>query len=548
VNLTNSRMTNNRNTAGTTLKTLLLISVAGLALGCEEGGSRTAYNNSNRSNTGGGDWSGAPRNPNSKYTSAMDQGSNDNRYNTRNMPRNGQMSDNDMAMNGSGNNYNNQYGNGSRAMNGMNNPNMANSNQNFNESMNSQGMTPGYGMSSANHRPGQKLEPFWISMIAEADRAIWDDQFKADKGMEALATRTQGTMPMPRPNGDDGAEGLSHVTFAMEGADFDPCVSRDGRFIAYASTQHRPTSDIYIKSVNGRTVTQLTADPANDVMPSFSPDGQRIAFCSNRNGNWDIFVMSINGGQALQMTSDLTHELHPSWSPDGKKIAFCRLGETSGRWEMWVMEVGGSGSSEFLGYGMFPQWCPLAKTGTDGRDRILFQRSRERGDHAFSVWCIDYRQGDASSPTEIAAAQGQALINASWSPDGNRIVYATLPNPNDLASASDKMPQSSLWMTGVDGTQRVLLTSGPFMNLMPTWCNDGRIYFVSDRTGAPNIWSIGTDRAITAATGKPSERFIETAHSAKPREMTPAHAPATANTPAEISTVHENHETPAEEH
>ena len=95
-------------------------------------------------------------------------------------------------------------------------------------------------------------------------------------------------------------------------------------------------------------------------------------------------------------------------------------------------------------------------------------------------------------------------------------------------------------MTSVDGSQRVLLTSGPFMNLMPTWCQDGRIYFVSDRTGAPNIWSIGTDRAITAATGKPSERFsnnMETAHGApNGHEAANPHAPATTTTPPSIPT------------
>jgi TolB protein len=396
------------------------------------------------------------------------------------------------------------------------------------------------------YRPGQKLEPFWISMIAEADRAVWDDQFKPGKGMDVLSTRTAPNMPTPRPTGEDGAEGLSHVTYASEGADFDPCVSRDSKYIAYASTQHRPTSDIYIKGVNGRTVTQLTSDPGNDVMPAFSPDGSRIAFCSNRNGNWDVFVMSISGGQALQLSSDPSHELHPTWSPDSKKIAFCRLGETSGRWEMWVMDVAGTGASEFIGYGMFPQWCPIAKTGMDGRDRILFQRSRERGDHAFSVWTIDYRPGDASSPTEIASAQGQALINAAWAPDGERIVYATIPNPNDIAQASEKMPQSTLWMTGVDGTQKVLLTSGPFMNLMPSWCADGRIYFVSDRTGVPNIWSIGTEKAITAATGKRPERASNTDFANKPGKnphaATPAVVPAhetPAPTPTEVTGAHE---------
>ncbi len=398
------------------------------------------------------------------------------------------------------------------------------------------------------YRPGQKLEPFWISMIAEADRAVWDDQFKADKGMDVLSTRIAPSMTN-RPAGEDGAEGLSHVTYASEGADFDPCVSRDGKYIAYASTQHRPTSDIYVKGVNGRTVTQLTSDPANDVMPSFSPDGGRIAFCSNRNGNWDIFVMSAGGGQALQLSSDPSHELHPTWSPDGKKIAFCRLGETSGRWEMWVMDVAGTGASEFIGYGMFPQWCPMARTGMDGRDRILFQRSRERGDHAFSIWTIDYRSGDASSPTEIASAQGQALINAAWSPEGDRIVYATIPNPNDIAQASDKMPQSTLWMTSIDGTQKVMLTSGPFMNLMPSWCTDGKIYFVSDRTGVPNIWSIGTDKAITAATGKRPEKLSNTDFANKPSAHTDPHSPAPVETPAtEVTGAHEAPAEPGHEH
>lgn len=349
-----------------------------------------------------------------------------------------------------------------------------------------------------------KLEPFWISMIAEADRHIWDDQ--AGTGPETLALQTAPAMVQPRASGDEVTEGLSHVTYAPEGADFDPCVSRDGKTIVFASTQHRATSDIYIKSVNGRTVTQLTADPANDVMPTLSPDGSRIAFASNRSGNWDIFVMGSSGGQALQLTSDPAHELHPSWSPDGQSLVFCRLGETSGRWEMWVMSVSGGSAAEFLGYGMFPQWCPVAKTGADRRDRILFQRSRERGDRAFSLWTIDYRQGDASSPTEIVSAAGQAMINGSWSPDGQRIVYSTIGNPNDLARGSNgtdpKLPLSNLWMCSIDGTQRVTLTSGPFMNLMPSWSSDGRVYFVSDRTGVPNIWSIGTEKAVQAATGQ----------------------------------------------
>lgn len=356
------------------------------------------------------------------------------------------------------------------------------------------------------------FNPFWFEASAEQS---WASRRGQPQDPTLAPSRPAGTeqpetaqlvMPVATneaPMGDP-MDGLIHITYAAQGADFDPCISRDGSKLVFASTQHRETADIYVKKVDGRTVTQLTADPSHDVMPTISPDGQRIAFASNRGGNWDIYVMTAAGGQAVQLTSDFAHELHPSWSPDGKKLVFCRLGEISGRWELWVMDANGSASTEFVGYGMFPDWCPVGGTGANGRDKILFQRSRERGDRAFSIWTVDYQTGDTSSPTEIASSRDAALINASWSPDGSRIVFATLSHRDQDAQATPSgTPASDLWIVGVDGTGRVSLTGGRFMNLMPTWAPDGRIYFVSDRTGVSNIWSVGTEKAIVAATGKP---------------------------------------------
>ena len=349
--------------------------------------------------------------------------------------------------------------------------------------------------------------PVFVDLPPDAEARRSMDAAVALYGEAPFAGNTVG-----HPRGEpilDGMESLQRVTFAGEGAAFDPCVSADGTFMVFASTQHRQTADIYRKSTDGMTITQLTADPAHDVMPSISPDGQRIAFASNRAGSWDIYVMSTDGGQAVQLTSDSTHELHPSWSPDGERIVFCRLGQVSGQWELWVMDLDQPVNTEFVGYGLFPEWCPVAQTGNFGRDRILFQRSRERGSRAFSIWTIEYKPGDASSPTEIAASQIAAIINPTWSPDGDWVVFATVPNPGARGELAQGKPVSSdLWLTSIEGTARVNLTMGRFTNVMPTWGPRGRVYFVSDRQGVDNIWSIGTDKAIAAATGQTPNRGV----------------------------------------
>jgi len=321
----------------------------------------------------------------------------------------------------------------------------------------------------------------------------------------------------------DGMEGLNQLTFAQEGSDFDPKVSRDGKWLVFASTQHRATPDIYIKPVGSRTVTQLTADPASEVMPAISPDGSRIAFCSNRNGWWNMYVMSTAGGQAMQLSTQFAHELHPSWSPDGSKLVFCRLGQVSGRWELWVMDVSQPQTCEFIGYGMFPEWNPVANSGFDGSEKILFQRGRERGDRAFSLWTIDYKPGSAGSPTEIVSSKGYACINGSWNGDGKWIVYSSVPAQ---LSTPGRPLSADLNIVAADGSGRANLTGGKFTNVMATWGGDGRIYFVSDRAGLDNVWSVSTDRALAAA-GKAS---------ASPMTNAAKKAPLPIEDPAAINT------------
>jgi hypothetical protein len=318
---------------------------------------------------------------------------------------------------------------------------------------------------------------------------------------EVLGNAGAGHDPLDLSKSGGGS--LSQVSFSVEGADFDPDVSPDGEFTVFASTQHSHTSDIFIKSVQSRVVTQLTRDDSHNVMPKFSPDGKRVAFASNRSGNWDIFVMSTSGGKAVQITTESSHELHPSWSPDGKSLAFCRLGEVSGKWELWVTEVHNTGVAHFLGYGLFPEWSPVAGSGEGGADRILFQISKQRGDRAFSIWALDFKDGTASNLTQIATSATAACINPAWSKDGRWISFATVPNPTQWSTMAHTRPESAnLWMIGADGNTQINLTEGAAVNLMPAWGPRNELFFISDRGGVDNIWSMNVGPAILAATGE----------------------------------------------
>lgn len=288
------------------------------------------------------------------------------------------------------------------------------------------------------------------------------------------------------PEGVDGGftqqASLTQVSFAPVGSDFDPALDASGAWLAFASTQHAATSDIYRKTVDGRTMVRLTSDPADDAMPAWSPDGESIAFASNRSGSWDLWIMSRDGGQPTQLTANADHELHPTFSPDGRTIAYSRQNGRSGRWEIWAFDLNRPGAHAYVCDGLFPQWSP-----EPGSRTLLFQSPRERGSRYFGIWTIEFTGGRASSPTQIVASTDAAVMHPAWSPDGSSICFCTVLDPESDISW---LEQSDVWVIGADGTGRTPLTSGRFRNMQPTWAGDGRIYFVSDRTGQDTVWSV----------------------------------------------------------
>src|SRR6202171_1593724 len=80
--------------------------------------------------------------------------------------------------------------------------------------------------------------------------------------------------------------------------------------------------DIWVASENGADVQRLTDNKARDIYPRFSPDGNWIAFSSNREGNYDVYVIPAAGGKPRQLTFHSADDNVVGWSTDGKKVLF----------------------------------------------------------------------------------------------------------------------------------------------------------------------------------------------------------------------------------
>jgi Tol biopolymer transport system component len=145
------------------------------------------------------------------------------------------------------------------------------------------------------------------------------------------------------------------------GIEWFPSLAPDGRWVVYAGDA-AGNRDIYLQSVTGQTPINLTANsPEDDDQPAFSPDGERIAFRSAREGG-GLFVMGRTGEAVRRVTRA---GFNPAWSRDGRQLAYTTFRtelkptNTEGESELWVVNVE-SGEARRLSAGDtgLPSWSP----------------------------------------------------------------------------------------------------------------------------------------------------------------------------------------------
>lgn len=289
-----------------------------------------------------------------------------------------------------------------------------------------------------------------------------------------------------------GSRGQAEIAFARDGVIYvvrvdgsglvrlsdgiQPAWSPDGQRIAFA-TNRDGNFEIYVMEADGSRQHRLTRNPGEDVLPTWSPDGTRVAFSSDRanSGQGDIYVMSANGAAPRRLTESPAYDAGAAWSPDGTKIVFTSDRDAVGEnGEIYMMDADGSGETRLTrdpAYDSDPTWSP------DGT-RIAFVRTRDADSEIYVM------HADGTGQVQLTDNDVDDACPA-WSPDGRQLVLCRTSVPN-----------AHLYVMDADGTNQVKLTEGTYADGWPAW-----------RPAWKGIWPQDTreegERAQAAADGGP---------------------------------------------
>ncbi|MGH7681742.1 MAG: hypothetical protein ACRENN_07110, partial [Candidatus Eiseniibacteriota bacterium] len=188
-----------------------------------------------------------------------------------------------------------------------------------------------------------------------------------------------------------------------------PAWSRDGTQIAFSGISVAGQSDIYVMSRKTGEVRRLTNDYYADLDPTWSPDGETIAFASDRTrygkeGHHNLFLLDVQSLEIRYLTYGPWTDQSPTWSPDGSKIAF--TSDRGGLFEIYTVDPIGDGArvSHLLSSTLDPAWLP------DGKG-LLFTGFNRGG---FGIYQMPVAASAATDSFHLDAVLAQGPAQWNW--------------------------------------------------------------------------------------------------------------------------------------
>jgi Tol biopolymer transport system component/DNA-binding winged helix-turn-helix (wHTH) protein len=170
--------------------------------------------------------------------------------------------------------------------------------------------------------------------------------------------------------------------------------------------------------VKNAAFTQLTDQPGQELYPSLSPDGNSVVYTSRASGNWDIYLQRVGGRNTVNLTQDCSFDdTQPAFSPDGQRIAFRSEREGGG---IFVMGATGESVKRVTDFGYHPAWSPDGAQIVCATASFRTPNYQRYGESQLVVVRLDAPPGPQNRRVVAGPNNG---VQPVWSPHGCRLAY-----------------------------------------------------------------------------------------------------------------------------